>query len=37
MVTDSTATLTPADAAAWGVEVVPLDVVVDGERHAEGV
>lgn len=37
MVTDSTATLSPADAAAWGVEVVPLDVVVDGERHAEGV
>ncbi|MDC7121031.1 DegV family protein [Cellulomonas fimi] len=37
MVTDSTAALNPADAAAWGVEVVPLDVVVDGERHAEGV
>lgn len=37
MVTDSTAALSPADAAAWGVEVVPLDVVVDGERHAEGV
>ncbi|WP_273654309.1 DegV family protein [Cellulomonas fimi] len=37
MVTDSTAALSPADAAAWGIEVVPLDVVVDGERHAEGV
>lgn len=37
MVTDSTATLNPADVAAWGVEVVPLDVVVDGTRHAEGV
>jgi len=29
--------LAPADVARWGIGVVPLDVVVDGTRHAEGV
>ena len=37
VVTDSTAAL-PAEAAArWGIAVVPLDVVIDGQRYAEGV
>ena len=37
VVTDSTSCLTPADAAAWGVDVVPLDVAADGERYRDGV
>lgn len=37
VVTDSTASL-PADLASrWGVRVVPLQVVVDGTAHLEGV
>lgn len=37
MVTDSTSSLPPHVAERWGIEVVPLEVVVDGERHDEGV
>ena len=37
IVTDSTASLPEGAAERWGVGVVPLDVVVDGERHVEGV
>lgn len=37
VVTDSTASLTPASAAAEGVAVVPLQVVVEGRAYAEGV
>ncbi len=37
VVADSTAALPPGAAARWGIEVVPLDVVVDGKRHTEGV
>jgi DegV family protein with EDD domain len=37
VVTDSTASLPPALAARCGVHVVPLDVLVDGERFSEGV
>jgi len=37
VVTDSTASLPPGAAERWGIGVVPLDVVVDGVRHAEGV
>ncbi|MBW0256450.1 DegV family protein [Cellulomonas sp. PS-H5] len=35
--TDSTSCLTAADAAAWGIDVVPLDVAADGERFRDGV
>ena len=37
IVTDSTASLPEGTAERWGIGVVPLDVVVDGERHVEGV
>ncbi|MEN0130269.1 MAG: DegV family protein [Brevundimonas sp.] len=37
MVTDSTASLPEGVAERWGIGVVPLDVVVDGERFVEGV
>lgn len=37
VVTDSTSCLTPADAAAWGIDVVPLDVAADGDRYRDGV
>lgn len=37
VVTDSTSCLTPADAAAWGITVVPLDVAVDDTRYQDGV
>lgn len=37
VVTDSTSCLTAADAAAWGIDVVPLDVAADGERFRDGV
>lgn len=37
VVTDSTASLPPGVAARSGVQVVPLDVLVDGERFSEGV
>ncbi|MBO3101272.1 DegV family protein [Cellulomonas fengjieae] len=37
IVTDSTASLPEGAAERWGIGVVPLDVVVDGERHVEGV
>lgn len=37
IVTDSTATLPEGAAERWGIGVVPLDVVVDGVRHIEGV
>ncbi len=37
VVTDSTAALPPGAAQRWGVTVVPLDVVVDGQRFTEGV
>ncbi|WP_239068545.1 DegV family protein [Cellulomonas pakistanensis] len=37
VVTDSTSCLTPADAAAWGIDVVPLDVAADAERFRDGV
>ncbi|MBO9555191.1 DegV family protein [Cellulomonas sp.] len=37
VVTDSTASLPPGAAERWGIGVVPLDVVVDGVRHVEGV
>ena len=34
--TDSTASLPAGEAERWGVVVVPLQVVVGGERHLEG-
>nr|WP_205693163.1 DegV family protein [Cellulomonas sp. IC4_254] len=37
VITDSTSCLTAADAAAWGIDVVPLDVAADGERFRDGV
>lgn len=37
VVTDSTAALPPGEAERLGVQVIPLDVVVDGRRHVEGV
>ncbi len=37
VVTDSTACLTPEDAAAWGIDVVALDVAADGTRYRDGV
>ncbi|RYV52548.1 DegV family protein [Pengzhenrongella frigida] len=37
VVTDSTASLPAGLAERWGIEVVPLEVVVDGERHHEGL
>ena len=37
VVTDSTSCLTAADAAAWRIDVVPLDVAADGERFRDGV
>lgn len=37
VVTDSTASLPPGVAERWGIGVVPLDVLVGGERHVEGV
>ena len=37
VVTDSTAALPAGAAARWGIDVVPLDVVVDGRPHTEGV
>ncbi len=37
VVTDSTSCLTPEDAAAWGIDVVPLDVAADGTRYRDGV
>lgn len=36
VVTDSTASLPVGEAERWGVVVVPLQVVVGGERHLEG-
>lgn len=36
VVTDSSSCLPPALAAAWGIEIVPLQVVIDGEARAEG-
>jgi fatty acid-binding protein DegV len=35
-VTDSTASLSADEAVRWGVEIVPLEVIVGGERHHEG-
>jgi fatty acid-binding protein DegV len=35
-VTDSTASLPPDEAARWGIVIVPLEVVVGGQRHHEG-
>ena len=37
VVTDSTAHLTPDEAASLGVEVVPLDVVLGGETGLDGI
>jgi DegV family protein with EDD domain len=37
VVTDSTASLSEAEAAAAGVLVVPLQVVIDGTAYAEGI
>lgn len=37
VVTDSTSCLTPADAAAWGIDVIALDVAADGTRYRDGV
>jgi fatty acid-binding protein DegV len=37
VVTDSTAALPAGAAERWGIAVVPLDVVVDGQRFTEGV
>lgn len=37
VVTDSTSCLDATDAAAWGVDVVPLDVAADGSRFRDGV
>ena len=36
VVTDSAASLPPAIAAKWGIRVVPLQVIVDGEARDEG-
>src|SRR6187402_31899 len=36
VVTDSAASLPAELARKWGVRVVPLQVIVDGESHAEG-
>ncbi|WP_084037990.1 DegV family protein [Demequina sp. NBRC 110053] len=36
VVTDSAASLPPALAAKWGVRVVPLHVIIDGETRLEG-
>ncbi|WP_291798975.1 DegV family protein, partial [Cellulomonas sp.] len=36
VVTDSTASMPEGAAERWGVVVVPLQVVVGGERHLEG-
>jgi fatty acid-binding protein DegV len=35
-VTDSTASLSVEEAARWGIVIVPLEVIVGGERHREG-
>lgn len=35
--TDSTASLPPGVAERWGIEVVPLEVVIGGARHHEGI
>jgi DegV family protein with EDD domain len=37
IVTDSTSCLTAEDAAAWDIDVVPLDVAADGTRYRDGV
>ena len=37
IVTDSTVSLPEGAAERWGIGVVPLDVVIDGVRHVEGV
>ena len=37
LVTDSNAQLPPELIERYGVEVVPITVVIDGEEHAEGV
>ncbi|WP_298456668.1 DegV family protein [uncultured Cellulomonas sp.] len=37
VVTDSTASLPPAEAERWGIEVVPLEVAVGDVRYREGV
>lgn len=37
IVTDSTASLPEGAAERWGIGVVPLDVVIDGVPHVEGV
>lgn len=37
VVTDSTSCLDAADAGAWGIDVVPLDVAADGARYRDGV
>ncbi len=37
IVTDSTASLPEGAAERWGIGVVPLDVVVNGERRVEGI
>jgi len=37
VVTDSTASFPAGVAERWGIEVVPLEVIVDGARHHEGV
>ncbi|MDN4481418.1 DegV family protein [Demequina muriae] len=36
VITDSAASLPPALARTWGIGVVPLQVVIDGEAHDEG-
>ena len=36
VVTDSAASLPPALARKWGIQVVPLHVIIDGEPHLEG-
>lgn len=37
VVTDSTSQLTPTEAAAAGIDVVPLTVTIDGSDHLEGI
>ena len=37
VVTDSTAALTPEQAAEWGITVVPLDVAAGEQRYRDGV
>lgn len=37
VVTDSTASLPPGVAERWGIEIVPLEVAIDGDRRHEGV